>query len=285
MYHNWSIFDVLDRISGPGPQPSAINFRADSPFRPAYWRFARGANRISTTAAPAVDVLCEDLLRIKRWQTEPMPAWAEAVLADTGPLMSAIEFATGDSLRRAELEARVLADQPIAEIADRLCVSPSVVAAYEHFFWDVRPHLSVDVWIRHHAIRWDHAFVLPRRAVPLLWRLLGYRHGVLALDWLTTSISHQTLRRDGVDAYLEPDVPIPVELKHAIAGMRLPIPKTPRELMRLGMLQQLSAALAAKERAERDLASPLCWQVPDDRPLVTEDRVLALTRQYLREAA
>jgi hypothetical protein len=214
-----------------------------------------------------------------------MPAWAEAVLADTGPLMSAIEFATGDSLRRAELEARVLAEQPIAEIADRLCVSPSVVAAYEYFFWDVRPHLSVDVWIRHHAIRWDHAFVLPRRAVPLLWRLVGYRHGVLALDWLTTSISHQTLRPKGVDAYLEPDVPIPVELKHIIAGMRLPIAKTPRELLQLGMLQQLSAALADKARAERDLASPLCWQVSGDRPLVTEDRVLALTREYLREQA
>lgn len=285
MSPNFAISDVISVLTGGQPLPPSVYSSAESPVRTAYWRLARAAGLYGIGNTPAIEVLQSELQRIRRWCTERTPDWAAEACAEDSVLNNAVGLVMQDQYRRAELEARVLADQPIADIADRLCVSPSAVAAYEYFLWDVRPHLSVDVWIRHHAIRWDHAFVLPRRAVPLLWRLLGYRHGVLALDWLTTSISHQTLRRDGVDAYLEPDVPIPVELKHAIAGRRLPIPKTPRELMRLGMLQQLSAALADKERAERDLAGPLCWQVSSDRPLVTEDRVLALTRQYLREAA
>lgn len=285
MCHNWTISEVLDLIFGPGLRPAAVHCCAESPFRPAFWRFAKSADRVADHNTSAIDALCNALKRIRRWHTEPMPAWGEAVLGDAAPLAAAVELAAGDVLPRAELEGRVLADQPCAEIAARLTVPPVVVAIYEYFFWDVRPYLAAGAWVRHHALRWDHAWVLPRRAVPLLWRLFGYRYGVTAMDWLTTGVSHELLLRDGVDAYFEPHVPIPVELKRTIAGMRLPIPKTPREVLLLELLQQLSDALVERERADQALNIALQWQVTEDRPLIIDDHVLALTRKYLREAA
>src|SRR4051794_3168287 len=51
---------------------------------------------------------------------------------------AARDLAQGNRYRRAELQARILADQPVAEIANRMGIPITVVEAFESWFFDVR---------------------------------------------------------------------------------------------------------------------------------------------------
>lgn len=275
-----SIAEVFRAVAGEPRSLTRPDFSHQSPGRPPYWRLGAALERCQDPATTTAENALADFVR------RPLPdGLAEDCRPDGPALQQAIEIALGEKLRRVEFEARVLADQPAEEIADRLQVSREAVAAYEMCFFDVRTRSTLTWWIRDVVLKLKPFFVLKRTDVPLLWRVFGYRFGVHAVDWLTQSVECKELRCRGVDAYLEPDVPIPAELKFSIACERLPIPKTGKELLRLMALNQLIAAQAAQQSLNADLAGPVNGLALGEQPLVMDNPVIAMAREMIKDAA
>ncbi len=166
-----------------------------------------------------------------------LPPQPRGVLMPELPFEDADGFAeaisTDDPLRRAELEARILADQPAGDIAAAMGLAPEAVIQFEEHCFDVRCRLNIPSWIVQQAIRLNPEGILNNADISQLWKWTGYSFGLEQLERLLNAVHRDTVRRDGVDAYLRPSVPLDLDFKILIAIQRLPIPKTPRELLRM----------------------------------------------------
>ncbi len=149
------------------------------------------------------------------------------------PLETAEAISTDDPLRRAELEARILADQPAGDIAAAMGLAPEAVIQFEEHGFDVRCRLNIPSWIVPQAIRLNPEGFLNNVDIGQLWKWTAYSFGLEQLERLLNAVHRDTVRRGGVDAYLRPSVPLDLDFKILIAIQRLPIPKTPRGLLRL----------------------------------------------------
>jgi hypothetical protein len=87
---------------------------------------------------------------------------------------------------RAELEARLLTTQPIAEIANRLRMPEDAVTAYEAVFFHVRDRLDSPSWVLHHVFGDEYHSGTSERSYALWWKVYGYFGGPLILDELIT---------------------------------------------------------------------------------------------------
>ncbi len=89
-------------------------------------------------------------------------------------------------LAKAEVEARLLAGEGNAAIADRCTIPAKVVRVYHDLFYDVRPHLSNDVFIIRRALSWwpESGDVDPVGAL----KLFGYSLGGRAVDALLSYV-------------------------------------------------------------------------------------------------
>jgi hypothetical protein len=95
----------------------------DDPLTREAWRFRRGLGRRGAAGRA----------RLAR----RFPALAEAHAA----------YAAAEPLRRAELEARLLAGEDDAAVAAKTGLSPAGVAAFHSTFFEVRPHLKAGTYI------------------------------------------------------------------------------------------------------------------------------------------
>ena len=168
---------------------------------------------------------------------------------------AALRIRNGDELVHFELEARVLADQSRDEIAAKMSIPCDTVAAYEHWFFAAREHLTVTGWIEREAIRRRPTGVLEREDLGPFWRWIGFTHGLFVLESLLRAVDRNTLKLTGIDAYLEDDVPLDPHFKLLILIERMPVPKTSRQWEQLLRCQQvLSLPVVAKAE---DLLTPL----------------------------
>jgi hypothetical protein len=85
---------------------------------------------------------------------------------------------------RWELEARLLTDQPLDEIAVRLDTSPAVVDAYHATFFDVRGRLRARGWVANHVPGLGEHVPLVEEDVGGLLKLYAYTGGPTVLDAL-----------------------------------------------------------------------------------------------------
>jgi len=83
---------------------------------------------------------------------------------------------------RWELEARLLASESFADIAQRLGVEAEVIETYERVFFDVIGRLDAPGVIIHTVIGKAVQMGLAERQYDCLWKLLGYRVGSSVLD-------------------------------------------------------------------------------------------------------
>jgi hypothetical protein len=93
-------------------------------------------------------------------------------------------FTAAGSLRRAELEARLLAGQADEDIARRCCLTPEVVGAYHDFFYSVRPRLAAEIYILNIAIGPKAHYGLTAGDHEMLLKIFGYFEGGTAIDLL-----------------------------------------------------------------------------------------------------
>jgi len=92
-------------------------------------------------------------------------------------------YTNAEPLRRAELEARLLAnDADDQAIALKLGLSPETVAAYHDIYFDVRPFLDADVYIVLTVFGTKAHYGLTEKDSPLILKMLGYQMGSLVID-------------------------------------------------------------------------------------------------------
>jgi hypothetical protein len=91
-------------------------------------------------------------------------------------------FVRAEPLRRAELEARLLAGQPDEEIAERCGLPALAVAACHDLFFDVRDDLETDDYIYGLIVGLEGDAQLSADDHEVLLKLLGYAHGPPMVD-------------------------------------------------------------------------------------------------------
>jgi len=277
---------VQNVLMGGRPLPHLVQLGRQAPFRPPYWRFAAAVQRLKAIDdADIVDVLFKAARLRRIWRGE-CPDWPASHFAPRrSALQAAVSLLFDSALTRAEIEARLLADQSCEKVAEQMQILPVVVSVFEAFFFCVRPRLRQLSWIWQIVLNPINKFgVYANDDIPLLWKVYGYNYGPLVVDLLTQSLSHAQLQAQGLDGYLNDEVPIPFEMKLAIACARLPLPQTAEQLAALNLLIQLKAMLREAER-QIDLAGPVHWNLPLDYPLAIQQRCLSIARSLLRAAA
>ncbi len=127
--------------------------------------------------------------------------------------LSAQGIQLGDPLLRAELEARIVADQPQDEIADRMGLLPEVVAEYETAFfnhrglrWDQGP-----AW--REIVGWPDDGVLDQYDVRKFWLMVASHLGMYFLRKYLNSVSRKTLNKEGLLAYMRKNRRLPIGMK------------------------------------------------------------------------
>ena len=137
-------------------------------------------------------------------------------------LMQARQFAQLHDWSRAELEARILADQPIRAISSAMGVSTGVISTFEGVFFDVRPRLGAQGWILRQVIGLKPSGPLLPHDVIEAWKYLGFLHGPSTVDALVTGADRQDLERIGLPAYWSPRSRLPKELQFMLLSRSLP---------------------------------------------------------------
>jgi hypothetical protein len=87
-----------------------------------------------------------------------------------------------EPLRRAELEARLLANQTDDKIADRMGLTPAAVAAYHDLYFNVRPHLKASTWVANTVFGPKVHFGLTPDDHEMLLKVYGYGFGGRGVD-------------------------------------------------------------------------------------------------------
>jgi hypothetical protein len=88
----------------------------------------------------------------------------------------------GDERFRWQLEARIVGEQPAAEIANRTGLSLDVVEAYEHLFYFVRDRLRSTDWVAMFIFGPRLYTGFSEDDVELIWKLYSYNFGYYFLE-------------------------------------------------------------------------------------------------------
>jgi hypothetical protein len=159
------------------------------PLKDPAWRWERSGYLIDHGRQP-LQALDDDLTweawRFRRALSRCRDDADRAQLAREYPgLAEAHAGYTGEPLRRAELEARLLAGADDPTVAGRMGLSPAAVAAYHDVHFEVRPHLKAHVYILGVVLGGGRVFYAPDPTDQgLLLRLFGYQMGEWAVDAL-----------------------------------------------------------------------------------------------------
>ena len=172
---------------------------------------------------------------------------AHKELADTPwlAISAAREIAGQDDIRSWELRARVLANQPIEEIADRFGVSLATIAWFETLFYDVRVRLNASAWIRHVTTGDGFFYGFRDDKLGALWAFFAYHGGPIVLDAMVTAFYRAW--RPGepatISVYLRDDCPASLSMKAVIAAYAVPVnEETDRKFMEIhARLQAIKA--------------------------------------------
>jgi len=201
-----------------------INLSPESPFCPVDWRWRRAEWRARTKSRqneryddPWTRLAARHHRKLQR--THKNISGRQRLDAN---IVRAFEISTRNDFLHAELDARILANQPIPEISNAVAIPESVIAAYEALFFDVRRRLQASGWIRHNVLGSQCWTSLQPHDVTWLWKDLGFRYGSLAVDYLVNGVDHDSLVKHGISAYWAPESRVPKELQFLLVIRSLP---------------------------------------------------------------
>ena len=198
-----------------------VNLTPGDPFLPPDWRWRRARFRVETKSRRQLRQDDDWTGRAKRFLRLATRDEAKAFRSDP-ELGAAWHFSASGGLKRAEVEARVLARQSPDEIAAACRLDASVVELFEMLFFAVRDRLNSPSWIQHNVLGPKTWEPLQRDDVGWTWRAFGYAYGPVAIDELINAVPHSELHFLGLNAYLHPLSSLDLGLKFLIAARRLP---------------------------------------------------------------
>ena len=201
-----------------------INLSIESPFCPVDWRWRRAEWRARTKSRaneryddPWTRLAARHFRKLQR--THKNITRRQRLDAD---IVRAFEISARNDFFRAELDARILANQPIPEISHAVAIPESVIAAYEALFFDVRRRLQASGWIRHYVLGSQCWTSLQPHDVMWIWRYLGFHYGPIAVDYVVRGVDHDSLVKHGISAYWAPESRVPKELQFLLIIRSLP---------------------------------------------------------------
>jgi hypothetical protein len=161
------------------------------PLRPPAWRWLRALD-LADNRQPNEeedDEWVRQALRFCHWlRRSPGAAALEELAQDMPALYQAHSlFTAPPSFEKWEVEARLLTDEPIEQIALKCGSAPAVIDAYHAAFFHVRDRLRSPGYIRHLAIGPKLLFGLTEDDVDVILKLFAYGGGPYVLDLLVDS--------------------------------------------------------------------------------------------------
>lgn len=177
-------------------------FREDHPYRPVNWRWERARIlRDYGKQAPGQDLddkwtrsaanfrtakdSCKDELTLytlfdkHRDLAMAYELWDENSTNTTGR----------SNPMRYEIEARILAKEPLEQIAQKSRVPIAALRWYEKLFFNVIDRLDNDMYIMHQVIGDAIQRGMTDRDYAILWKLYAYRRGSAMLDFLISTFA------------------------------------------------------------------------------------------------
>ena len=195
----------------------------ENPLRPPDWRWQRAAWRVSTGSRRGErrdDEWTRQAIRSQKGHRRR--ACGRKPYRPQSDVEHAFDLSRKPDWLRAELEARILADQPVGEISSEMGVPAGEISAFESMFFDVRPRLAMGGWIVHDCIGMEPGQPLPRQDVKRAWKYFGFLHGAITVDALVTGVERADLEMIGLPACWSTASRLPKELQLLLLSQSLP---------------------------------------------------------------
>lgn len=144
--------------------------------------------------------------------------------AEQSAMAIAHELYREHGLRRAEIEARLVAGQSDEDIAGKCHLPPEVVAAYETLFCAVRDCLNAHDYLVLHLVGFGPQGGSQEQAVGRFWAAIAIGGDPLVLDKVIEVFHTARLpgQSAGLGVYLRPDADVPRSLQAVVASTVLP---------------------------------------------------------------
>lgn len=158
-----------------------------NPFRPVDWRYQRAkwlVQQKKRTRGESDDSFTKTARRYVSMKAKCKEDCDFIELEHTFPGLFWAEQIYSNKVRetRWAIEARLLANEKLDNIADKVSTTPETVLWYERVFFNVLPHLRKLDYIACVAIGGSIHAGLHEREYDILWKLLGYAYGPIMLD-------------------------------------------------------------------------------------------------------
>jgi hypothetical protein len=194
---------------------------AHDPWKDPAWRWQRAGYLLDHGRQPLPDL--DDAATGEAWLFRKAlsrcrtDADREQLALEFPGLAEAHGVYSGEPLRRAELEARLLAGSDDFTVAGKLGLSPAAVSVYHDLFFDVRPHLDAPVYVLGVVLGGKPFAVLKPDDRESILKTLGYQLGDKAVDAVLDFFANPPV----VPASLDP-LGLP-ELKQLCSRLRIKI--------------------------------------------------------------
>lgn len=168
--------------------PIEIDLTPENPWRPVDWRWQR-ALRLQqkefrrNNRFDDLDILnAVKFVDASRYSDGDRSRSTILALRHPDMYWAVDMFNNADAAWRYEVEARILANESIAEISSRMNMRPGAMEVYERLFYDVRPRLKHSSYILHIAIGPALHKGLRESDYHLIWKYYAFTYGPRMLD-------------------------------------------------------------------------------------------------------
>jgi len=169
----------------------SIELTNKNPWRPADWRWQRALLIVNGELRPNRtfdDRHVQTLTRFARqvFSDDRPDARERLALREPDLFWAYMLNVQDDPARRAEVEARIIANQPRGQIAVRTGIPESTLEAYETNFYDVRDKLIHSSYVLHTLVGTAMHRGIQERDYALVWKYIAFTHGVFAFEAMLT---------------------------------------------------------------------------------------------------
>lgn len=222
--------------------PASFSLSIGAPLRPADWRWQlirsnRPIGRSAGDSWLSATKAFINVLRPPGSTTNPAAADRARVLEDaadwrlydrcdrqlTGAAKNVANawaiYAASRQATRAELEARLLADEPLGDISKKLIIPIDTLNAYANVFFHVSDRLTISSWVIQCVFGDEYHLNFSERNYGLIWKVYSYFGGIGQLE--------AVIRKTGIrkeltaDESFEQDRRVSLIYKAAIAARSL----------------------------------------------------------------
>lgn len=162
----------------------SLSLHKDSPLRPVDWRWQRALLLLDDDLEPSRvrdDQHIHTALAYHRYVRTLAERERERVL-DRFPAIANAHQCHDRESSKAEIEARLLAEEPFESIAFKMAMTTDIVVWYERLFFNVLDRIKQLSYIIDMAIGPEVHHGINEQDYPLLWKLFAFAGGVNVLD-------------------------------------------------------------------------------------------------------